>query len=82
MQMRKSVKQAMMDIKESAEQATNIAAGILLNRTNKTHEVFMDTFKDYSSLGTFQVDPLLSSPQSPVDEPVTTELDELLSIAL
>lgn len=59
--------------------ATNIAAGILPNRTNKTHEVFMDTFKDYSSLGTFQVDPLLSSPQSPVDEPVTTELDELLS---
>ncbi|UPK94956.1 hypothetical protein LCI18_005891 [Fusarium solani-melongenae] len=79
MQVRKSINQAMMDIQESAGQAKDIAAGVLPNRNNKAHESFMDTFKDHPSLGTFQLDPLLSTPQSPVGEPVTTELDELLS---
>lgn len=91
MQMRKSVTQALVDIKESAERgrfvafsvlfftykislAKAIAAGELPNRDNQSFEPFMNASAADPSPRAF-----LPNTHSPVDEPVTTELDELLA---
>ncbi|KAI8663090.1 PX domain-containing protein [Fusarium sp. Ph1] len=79
MQMRKSVTKALVDIKESAERAKAIAAGELPNRDNQSFEPFMNASAADPSPRAFQFDPLLPNTHSPVDEPVTTELDELLA---
>ncbi|RSM07311.1 hypothetical protein CDV31_008676 [Fusarium ambrosium] len=79
MRMRKNVMQALMDIMQSAERAIEIATGVLPNRTNESYEPFMSPSTDEPSLGTTQFDPLPAITRFSAHEPVTTELDELLS---